>query len=316
MLKAIAIFEGGGGGGGVTSLNSLTGALSLTSTGNTITITPSGTTINLEAVAGGGTVTSVSGTTNRITSTGGTTPVIDIAATYIGQSSITTLGTIGTGAWQGSIINSTYGGTGVNNAGSTFTMGGNTAFSGAFTFTGTLTGNTAVTFPTSGTLITSATANVISVSNSDGTLTISPTTGVVVASLALGHANSWTGQQTFGTSSPIFSTMTAGSVLFAGTSGLLSQDNANFFWDVANHRLGIGTTGPSARLNLPAGTATASTAPLKFTSGTNLSSIEDGAMEYNGTHLYMSIGSTRYQLDQQSGGGGGGGGLVSAFYLT
>ncbi len=44
-----------------------------------------------------GTVTSVSGTTNRITSTGGTTPVIDISASYIGQSSITTLGTVTTG---------------------------------------------------------------------------------------------------------------------------------------------------------------------------------------------------------------------------
>lgn len=37
-----------------------------------------------------------------------------------------------------------------------------------------------------------------SVSNTDGTLTINPTTGAVVASLALGHANTWTGAQTFG----------------------------------------------------------------------------------------------------------------------
>jgi hypothetical protein len=36
-----------------------------------------------------------------------------------------------------------------------------------------------------------------SVSNSDGSLTISPTTGAVVASIALAHANVWTGQQTF-----------------------------------------------------------------------------------------------------------------------
>src|SRR3984885_502558 len=36
-----------------------------------------------------------------------------------------------------------------------------------------------------------------SVANSDGTLTISPTTGAVVASLALGHANTWTAAQTF-----------------------------------------------------------------------------------------------------------------------
>lgn len=40
-------------------------------------------------------------------------------------------------------------------------------------------------------------SSVSSVANSDGTLTISPTTGSVIASLALGHANTWTGTQTF-----------------------------------------------------------------------------------------------------------------------
>lgn len=61
---------------------------------------------------GGGGVASVSGTANRITSTGGANPVIDIAATYVGQTSITTLGTIGTGTWNGSTIGVAYGGTG------------------------------------------------------------------------------------------------------------------------------------------------------------------------------------------------------------
>lgn len=37
---------------------------------------------------------------------------IDIAATYVGQTSITTLGTIGTGVWNGSTIGVAYGGTG------------------------------------------------------------------------------------------------------------------------------------------------------------------------------------------------------------
>ncbi len=61
----------------------------------------------------GGTVTSVSGTANRITVTNPTTtPVIDIAATYVGQSSITTLGTITTGTWNGTAIGPTFGGTG------------------------------------------------------------------------------------------------------------------------------------------------------------------------------------------------------------
>lgn len=49
-------------------------------------------------------VTSVSGTPNRITSTGGNTPVIDIAATYVGQTSITTLGTVTTGTWNATPI--------------------------------------------------------------------------------------------------------------------------------------------------------------------------------------------------------------------
>jgi hypothetical protein len=63
---------------------------------------------------GGGAVMSVSGTANRITSTGGANPVIDIAATYVGQNSITTLGTIATGVWNGTVIGVVYGGTGLN----------------------------------------------------------------------------------------------------------------------------------------------------------------------------------------------------------
>ncbi|HVZ96420.1 MAG TPA: hypothetical protein VG847_06070 [Chitinophagaceae bacterium] len=51
----------------------------------------------------------LSGTLNRISFTSG---VIDIASTYIGQSSISTLGTIVTGTWNGSTIGSGYGGTG------------------------------------------------------------------------------------------------------------------------------------------------------------------------------------------------------------
>lgn len=59
-----------------------------------------------------GTVTSVSGTANRITSTGGATPVIDISASYVGQSSITTLGTVTTGVWNGTAVDVSHGGTG------------------------------------------------------------------------------------------------------------------------------------------------------------------------------------------------------------
>ncbi len=39
---------------------------------------------------------------------------------------------------------------------------------------------------------------------------------------------------------------TAGSIVFAGASGVYSQDNSNFFWDDSNNRLGVGTTTPGA----------------------------------------------------------------------
>lgn len=64
----------------------------------------------------------------------------------------------------------------------------------------------------------------------------------------------------------------------------------------ANGRVGIGSTvtAPTARLHLPAGTATANTAPLKFTAGTNLTTGEAGTMEYNGTNLFFTrTGTTR-----------------------
>jgi hypothetical protein len=55
----------------------------------------------------------VIGTPDRITVTGNQ---VDIAATYTGQASLTTLGTITTGVWQGTPIDILYGGTGATTA--------------------------------------------------------------------------------------------------------------------------------------------------------------------------------------------------------
>lgn len=49
----------------------------------------------------------------------------------------------------------------------------------------------------------SVVSGVSSVSNSDGSLTISPTTGAVIASLNTAHANTWTADQTFGTNTKL-----------------------------------------------------------------------------------------------------------------
>jgi hypothetical protein len=100
-----------------------------------------------------GTEFNVVGTSNRITVN---TDNIDIASTYVGQTSITTLGTIGTGTWQGSVVGPTYGGTGVNNGSKTITLGGNFTHSGAHTLTLTTTANTSITLPTTGTVATLA----------------------------------------------------------------------------------------------------------------------------------------------------------------
>lgn len=65
-------------------------------------------------------VGSVTGTADRITIGGtGTAPTVDIAATYAGQTSIVTLGTVTTGTWSATAISAAKGGTGIDTSGST-----------------------------------------------------------------------------------------------------------------------------------------------------------------------------------------------------
>lgn len=52
---------------------------------------------------------------------------------------------------------------------------------------------------------------------------------------------------------------TAGSVVFAGASGVYSQDNSNLFWNNTNKYLGIGTTAPSALFHVNSSTTTVET---------------------------------------------------------
>ena len=141
-------------------------------TDGTITIGgSSGTSIAFAQFSGAGQITAgagltktgntldVVGTANRITVNADS---IDISSSYVGQSTITTLGTIGTGTWQGNIIGATYGGTGVNNGSNTITLGGNILTAGALTLSGafsttlTVTAATSLTLPTSGTVLSDA----------------------------------------------------------------------------------------------------------------------------------------------------------------
>jgi hypothetical protein len=110
---------------------------------------------SLEIISGNGLTGGGNLTTNRTLAVGGTTDrisvsadAVDIASTYVGQSSITTLGTIGTGTWQGSVIASAY--LDADTAHLTTTQ----TFSGAKTFSAavSITDSTASTTKTTGAL--------------------------------------------------------------------------------------------------------------------------------------------------------------------
>jgi hypothetical protein len=98
------------------------------------------------------------GNAANTTYNGSATKIIDYstvgASPTAGSSSLTTVGTISSGTWNGTAIVGQYGGTGVNNSGKTITLGGNLTTSGAYNTTLTSTANTSVTLPFTGTLAT------------------------------------------------------------------------------------------------------------------------------------------------------------------
>ena len=70
-----------------------------------------------------------------------------------------------------------------------------------------------------------------------------------------------------------------------GTSGLFNI--------LSSGNVGIGTISPTASLHIKAGTATGNTAPIKLTSGVNLTTPESGAIEFSSSRLYFTPSSTR-----------------------
>lgn len=97
------------------------------------------------------------------------------------------------------------GGTGVNNSGKTITLGGNLTTAGAFASTFTMTGTTAVTFPTAGTLLTTTGSGA---SLTSIPLTIAGTANQIIASGSTGNITLSTPQSIAPGSSPTFTGMT------------------------------------------------------------------------------------------------------------
>lgn len=112
-------------------------------------------------------------------------------------------------------------------------------------------------------------------------------TNVVITSAGNTHTLGWASTLGIGRGGTGVASYTSGSIPFSNGT-ILTQSNANFFWDGTNSRLGIGTNTPTARLQLPAGAIGASSAPLKLGSGTVMTTAESGAIEYDGTNLFYS----------------------------
>jgi hypothetical protein len=171
-----------------------------------------------------------SGTTNRI-SYNSTTGVFDISTLYVGQTSLTTLGTIGTGVWNGTAIGTTYGGTNQ----STYTTGDLLYASGTNTLSKlaigsstqvlTVTGGVPVWAASGGGGGVSSLAAICTVTNANGgsisgtVLTLQPadaTNGGVVSNTT----QSFTGAKTF------TSDITVSGAKFGKGNGSLSENTA------------------------------------------------------------------------------------------
>lgn len=144
------------------------------------------------------------------------------ASPTAGSSSLTTLGTITTGTWNGSVISSTYGGTGVNNGSNTITLGGNintaNSFStvGNYTLSLTTTAATNLTLPTTGTLSTLSGSETLT----NKTLSSAVLTGSLTANSSVGSA----GQVLTSNGSGVYwSTVTGGG---GGSTGATISDTA------------------------------------------------------------------------------------------
>ncbi len=100
--------------------------------------------------------------------------------------------------------------------------------------------------------------------------------------------------------------LTSGSVLFQGASGI-TQDNANFFWDDTNKRLGIGGTTPQSKLMINgAGSASAPGTAFLTLNNTHATSFDEIGINFtnrnNGAGSGNFVGSARINSYLDSGG--------------
>lgn len=138
-------------------------------------------------------------------------------------------GSYTSGTWNGSVITGTYGGTGVNNGVNTLTLAGNVSHAGAFTQTFTATGNTSLTLPTSGYLISTVT-----------NMAANPVTGTPSSSTYLRGDGTWATPTGSGT----VNSGTANQMAYYASTGAAVSGNANA--TISSGALTLGVAGTAA----------------------------------------------------------------------
>jgi hypothetical protein len=215
----------------------------------------------------------------------------DISDTLVSLTATQTLTnkTLGAGStWQGNIISTQYGGTGLSSIGTANQILGVNAGGTSLEYknitslltagTGiSITGTTNATIANTGILSLTAgpgisissgqnptitNLGVLSLNSATGTLTLQGTPNQVNVNTSGNTITLSTPQDIHTGASPTFagltlSSLTPGSVLFAGSGGIISQNNSKFFWDNTNFRLGIGTSTPAGILHVATGTINA-----------------------------------------------------------
>jgi len=206
---AFTFVEEGTNGGNNGYVCTNTGTITIGTTGiSFVQFSGAGSVIAGDGLTKTGNTLNVVGTSNRISISA---DAVDISASYVGQSSITTLGTIATGTWQGDVVAGQYGGTGVANTGKTITLGGSFTHTGAHTLGLTTTANTSVTLPTGGTLATLAGTETFT----NKTLT-SPTINAGTLSGTFTGSFTASGVPTFSNTTDATSTTAAGVIMSGG----------------------------------------------------------------------------------------------------
>jgi len=198
-------------------------------------------------------------------------------------SSLTSVGTIGTGTWQGTAVAGAYGGTGVANTGKTITLAGNLTTTGAFNITLNTVLGSSVTLPSTGTLVNEAVTTLSGLS-SIGTITTGTWNGTAIAGQYGGTGVNNSGK-----------TITLGGNLT--TSGMYSTT----LTVTANTSVTLPTTGTLATLD-GSETLTNKTFTSPITNSPTLtlstsSSTTDARLSWDSTNKKLQVGNGTITLD-------------------